>query len=55
MEKAYAAQGLKLRKQRAGHLTPPYVTAQPEVTYRKIHPSSGEKLRFLVMATDGRE
>ncbi|RSH89527.1 hypothetical protein EHS25_002077 [Saitozyma podzolica] len=53
MERAYAARGLKLRKERPGHLTPPYVTARPEVTYRQIHPSSGERLRFLVMATDG--
>lgn len=38
--------------------TPPYVTARPEVTYRKISndPLSDEgQLRFVVLATDGSE
>lgn len=36
--------------------TPPYVTAKPEVTYRKLTrgDQSGD-LRFIVMATDGCE
>ena len=37
-------------------LTPPYVTAQPEVTYRKIsRTNNGEELKFVVLATDGCE
>lgn len=37
--------------------TPPYVTASPEVTHRKIsgEGSKAGKLRFLVLATDGRQ
>ena len=31
------------------------MTAKPEVTYRKITPINGEMLRFVIMATDGRE
>ncbi|ORY23538.1 phosphatase 2C-like domain-containing protein [Naematelia encephala] len=50
---AFSSQGLKTRSQRPTHLTPPYVTARPEVTYRKIHPSNKETLRFVIMATDG--
>ncbi|WWC57904.1 uncharacterized protein I303_100439 [Kwoniella dejecticola CBS 10117] len=33
--------------------TPPYVTAQPEVAVRDIHPATGEELKFVVLATDG--
>lgn len=36
-------------------LTPPYLTAEPEVVCRELHPASGEDLKFLIMATDGRE
>lgn len=37
-------------------VTPPYVTAQPEVTYRKISQTNdGEELKFVVLATDGRK
>jgi hypothetical protein len=36
--------------------TPPYVTAKPDVTYRKLTRGSKEgDIRFIVMATDGRE
>jgi len=31
-------------------LTPPYVTAKPEVTYHKLNPGYDE---FLILATDG--
>ena len=31
------------------------MTAKPEVTHRKITSSKGEKLRFIIMATDGRK
>ena len=49
------AEGYKFRKQRPWHKTPPYVTARPEVTHRKLRSETGEKLRFVVMATDGRK
>ena len=35
-------------------LTPPYITAEPEVVSRDLHPSAGEQLRFLNLASDGR-
>jgi hypothetical protein len=36
--------------------TPPYVTAKPDVTYRKLTRGSKEgDIRFIVMATDGRK
>lgn len=43
----------------ARSLTPPYVTARPEITHTKVSlasandPTSQGELRFLVMATDG--
>ncbi|WVQ80477.1 hypothetical protein IAT38_002582 [Cryptococcus sp. DSM 104549] len=33
--------------------TPPYVTAEPEVVWRDLHPASGEQLKFVAMSTDG--
>lgn len=49
------SEGMKVRKQRPVNYTPPYVTARPEVVHRKINPETGEKLRFVVIATDGCE
>ena len=51
--------GQAFRALPATHKTPPYVTARPEVTHRKLAlpPSASAtdapKLRFLVLATDG--
>ncbi|WVQ72334.1 hypothetical protein IAR50_001885 [Cryptococcus sp. DSM 104548] len=50
---AFKSEGSKPRAGRPWNYTPPYVTARPEITYRKLHPESGERLRFIVMATDG--
>ncbi|WVQ82583.1 hypothetical protein IAT38_004713 [Cryptococcus sp. DSM 104549] len=50
---AFKAEGEKPRAGRPWNFTPPYVTARPEVTYRKLHPETGEQLKFIVMATDG--
>lgn len=50
---AFRAQGEKPRSGRPWNYTPPYVTARPEVTFRKLNPHTGEKLRFVVLATDG--
>ncbi|EIW73223.1 hypothetical protein TREMEDRAFT_24534 [Tremella mesenterica DSM 1558] len=50
---AFDAEDEKFRKQRPYNFTPPYVTARPEVAYRHLQPESGEKLRFVIMATDG--
>ena len=50
----YADEGEKVRPPRAFHYTPPYVTARPEVEYRPLR-KAGERLRFVVMATDGCE
>ncbi|KAF8915312.1 phosphatase 2C-like domain-containing protein [Mucidula mucida] len=46
---------LQLRPQPSALKTPPYVTARPEVTHRKVSfKTPGEHgIRFLVMATDG--
>jgi hypothetical protein len=52
---ALKAEGKKARKPRPYNQTPPYVTARPEITHRKIKGDDGEKLRFVIMATDGRE
>ncbi|KAL7420258.1 hypothetical protein Q5752_005227 [Cryptotrichosporon argae] len=50
----FKAEGLRPRVPRPNHNTPPYVTARPEVTYRSLDGGpGGEKLRFVVMATDG--
>ena len=50
--------GQALRALPATHKTPPYVTARPEVTHRKLAlpphtTTTAPKLRFLVLATDG--
>lgn len=50
----FRAQGEKGRPVRPWNFTPPYVTALPEVTYRSIR-KNGEKLKFVVLATDGCE
>lgn len=41
--------------QKKPYLTPPYMLGEAEVLYRDLHPASGEELKFLIMATDGRE
>jgi pyruvate dehydrogenase phosphatase len=46
-------EGAKPRSIRPWNFTPPYVTARPEVTYRSLE--GEDKLRFVVLATDGRE
>lgn len=51
----YRADGLKPRNFRQFNFTPPYVTARPQITHRSLKGQDGEKLRFVVMATDGRE
>lgn len=51
----YKSWGERFRPQRPNTFTPPYVTAKPEVTHRKISSINGETLRFIVMATDGCE
>ncbi|KAI9727085.1 MAG: hypothetical protein M1828_007286 [Chrysothrix sp. TS-e1954] len=38
------------RRNRAGIVTPPYVTAEPVITTTKVQPENGD---FVVMATDG--
>jgi pyruvate dehydrogenase phosphatase len=52
--------GIKARGMAHNYLTPPYVTARPEVEYRKFSlpppkkgASSEPTLRFIIMATDG--
>ncbi|WVO20711.1 uncharacterized protein IAS62_002010 [Cryptococcus decagattii] len=50
---AFEAEGGKPRAGRPWNYTPPYVTARPKVTYRKLDSETGEKLRFIVLATDG--
>ena len=52
--------GIKARGMASNYLTPPYVTARPEVEYRKFslsppkqQGSSEPTLRFIIMATDG--
>lgn len=44
----------KTRNIRPWNYTPPYVTARPEVTHRHLS-QNGEKIRFVILATDGRE
>jgi hypothetical protein len=41
--------------QKKPYLTPPYMLGEAEVLYRDLHSASGEELKFLIMATDGRE
>jgi pyruvate dehydrogenase phosphatase len=36
-----------------GLLTPPYVTAEPVVEWRRLSPTSPRELKFIIMATDG--
>lgn len=48
----------RTRRLNPNNRTPPYVTARPEVTYRKISDDSQSEegqLRFVVLATDGSE
>lgn len=49
----FEAEGEKGRKQSKLIATPPYVTARPDVSFRKIH-RPNEKLKFVILATDGR-
>lgn len=53
VNEVFAAEGEKGRRQSNNTLTPPYVTARPDVAYRRIQ-RPGEKLKFVVLATDGR-
>ena len=48
----FESENVKVRSQRPTNLTPPYVTARPEVTHRPLS-TDHEKLRFVIMATDG--
>jgi pyruvate dehydrogenase phosphatase len=50
----FRAEGSKARAVRPWNFTPPYVTARPEVTHRTLR-QGDEKLRFVVLATDGCE
>ena len=50
----FEAEGEKGRKQSKLIATPPYVTARPDVSFRKIH-RPNEKLKFVILATDGRK
>ncbi|TPX56338.1 hypothetical protein SpCBS45565_g08431 [Spizellomyces sp. 'palustris'] len=43
-------QALRIRQHRANYHTPPYVTAEPEVTHYEIDPTAD---KFLILATDG--
>ena len=52
VSRIFESEGVKNRKQRPNHLTPPYVTAQPEVTHRRLS-SDNDRIRFIIMATDG--
>jgi hypothetical protein len=35
--------------------TPTYISAKPEVLELDLHPDNGDELKFIVLATDGRE
>ncbi len=50
-----AGNDMTLRSQPQTLKTPPYVTARPEVTHRKLSfdKSAPGAIRFLVLATDG--
>ncbi|KAJ4492123.1 protein serine/threonine phosphatase 2C [Lentinula edodes] len=48
-----AGNGTPLRKPPRTFKTPPYVTARPVVTHRKLSFEDPSSLRFLVLATDG--
>lgn len=41
---------LRIRQHRKNYLTPPYVTAVPEVTHYTLDPKTD---KFLILATDG--
>jgi len=45
--------GTPLRKAPTTLKTPPYVTAKPVVTHRKLDFENPASMRFLVIATDG--
>lgn len=34
-------------------MTPPYVTAEPVIEWRRLSPNSNRELKFIIMATDG--
>jgi hypothetical protein len=53
VNEVFEAEGEKGRKQSKLIATPPYVTARPDVSFRKIH-RPNEKLKFVILATDGR-
>jgi hypothetical protein len=42
-------------KQPGKRLTPPYIAAEPEVVWRDLHPENGEELKFVIVASDGRQ
>ncbi|KAK7060390.1 hypothetical protein VNI00_001155 [Paramarasmius palmivorus] len=48
-----AGNGMPMRKAPTTLKTPPYVTARPVVTHRKLSFDDPSSLRFLVIATDG--
>ncbi|WWD22768.1 hypothetical protein CI109_107261 [Kwoniella shandongensis] len=50
---AFEVEGVKPRSQRPWNFTPPYVSSTPDVAYRKFKTDNGEKLKFLILATDG--
>lgn len=37
------------------YISPPYLSNEPEVVVREISPDTGAQLRFIILATDGRE
>lgn len=37
------------------YLTPPYLTALPEVVTRALRQADGEEMRFLILGSDGCE
>ena len=47
--------GAKGRKPFHPVQTPPYSISTPEVTVRDLQPENGEQLRFVILASDGRE
>lgn len=55
LRKLVAPHDIKLRSEKPHYLTPPYVTSRPEITHRKISGNPDEKLRFVILATDGRK
>jgi hypothetical protein len=47
--------GAKGRKPFHPVQTPPYSISTPEITVRDLKPDHGEQLRFIILASDGRE